>query len=64
MNDHLNESVRDRIESLLARCDAIKRGSDIGRPTYFDCDGERHARAVAERDRGVGRMLEPLPPKS
>jgi hypothetical protein len=61
MNDHLNESVRDRIESLLARCDAIKRGSDIGHVMFDEC-GERHAKQVAAcetaKDRGVGSNVE------
>jgi hypothetical protein len=46
----------------LARCDRLHQASDLH--VMFDAKGEHHARAVAERDRGVGRMLEPLPPKS
>ena len=57
-----DQTVRDRIESLLARCARLHQASDLH--VMFDAKGEHHARAVAERDRGVGRMLEPLPPKS
>jgi hypothetical protein len=47
---NFDQTVRDRIESLLARCDQLRRGSDL-RHVTFDERGEREARAVAERDR-------------
>lgn len=47
---NFDERVADRIQSLLARCDQLRRGSDM-KSTYFDERGEREARRVAERDR-------------
>lgn len=44
-----DESVADRIEALLARCDGVRRGSAL-RPVVFNEQGERHANEVARRD--------------
>ena len=46
---NFDQTVRDRIESLLARCDAIKRGSDL-KHTRFDARGQREAAEIARRD--------------
>lgn len=46
-----DETVSSRIEALLARCDRIRRGSEINRPVYFGARGEQHANRVAARDR-------------
>lgn len=48
--NQFNERVNDRLESLLARCDRIRRGTAITRPTRFDEQGQRHAEQVAARD--------------
>lgn len=61
----LGESVADRIEALLARCDRIRRGSECQRPTRFNAAGERHARAVAAQDSAVHcgpERSQPIPP--
>ena len=46
------QRVDDRIQSLLARCDAVRRGSEVSRPTTFDAAGQRHAERVAAADAG------------
>ena len=48
---NFDANVRDGIESLLARCDRIHRGSEISRPHVFDDAGQRHAASVAAKDR-------------
>ena len=53
-----DDTVASRIEALLAKCDQLRRGSDL-RHVVFDRDGEREARRIAERDQGVGSFLEP-----
>lgn len=40
-----------RIQALLARCDQLRRGTTIDRPTKFNADGERHANRIAHQDR-------------
>ena len=47
---NFDQTVRDRIESLLARVDGARRGSAIDRPHIFNADGERHAQRIAQRD--------------
>ncbi len=44
------DNVAAKLEQLLARCDRIRRGSEINRPVYFGAGGEQHAREVARRD--------------
>ena len=46
-----DDAVASRIEALLARCDRVRRGSEIDRPTRFDEQGQQHANQVAARDR-------------
>lgn len=46
---NFDERVADRIEALLARCDRLRRGSDL-RPVLFDERGEAHAAAVAKQE--------------
>lgn len=47
-------TVATRIQTLLDRCDRIRRGTEIGRPIRFDRDGERHVNSVAMRERQRG----------
>jgi hypothetical protein len=42
------QRVDDKIESLLARCDRLQRGSDLH--VLFDDRGEREAKEIARRD--------------
>lgn len=46
-----DDNVANRIEALLARCDRIRKGSDLARPTRFDARGEQHAQRIAAADR-------------
>lgn len=47
-----DNDTASKIERLLARCDRIKRGSDLKH--VFDARGQREAEAIAEREaRGV-----------
>jgi hypothetical protein len=48
-NRRLEESVADRIEALLARCEGVRRGSDL--PVLFDARGEAAAQAIAAADK-------------
>ena len=48
-----DQSVADRIQSLLARCERLTRGSDLH--TTFDAKGQREAAAIANRDRENNR---------
>lgn len=45
-----DQNVADKIQALLDRCDQLRRGADIDRPTYFHREGELHANSVAARD--------------
>ena len=45
-----SNGVASRVERLLARCDRIRRGTEIDRPTTFDRAGEAHAREIARKD--------------
>ncbi len=49
-----DQTVADRIESLLARVEGVRRGATIDRPTRFNREGERHARRVAQADQSRG----------
>lgn len=47
----LDASVSAKLEALLARCDRVKRGTEITKPTVFNAAGEQHAREVAKAGR-------------
>lgn len=49
-----DRDVSSKIEQLLARCDAIKRGTSISRPTTFNREGQAHAEAVAKKEASRG----------
>lgn len=67
-----DDTVAARIEALLARCDRVRRASDLDKPVVFNADGERHAASVAAAEAGrkttSGSSLaargEPCPAKS
>lgn len=43
-------NIAAELDELLKRCEALRRGSEIGRPTMFDAAGEAHAKIVAAAD--------------
>jgi hypothetical protein len=45
-----DQTVADRIHALLARCEQLRRGTTIARPTRFNREGQQHAEAIAQRD--------------
>lgn len=55
-----DDTVANRIEALLTRCDQLRRGTAITRPTRFNAAGERHATAIAHNDQRVSRVGEDL----
>lgn len=52
---NFDQTVRDRIESLLARVDGVRRGSDM-RHVHFDDKGEREAQRIAAADVDTHRV--------
>jgi hypothetical protein len=48
-----DQTVADRIQALLARCDQLRRGTTITRPTQFNREGEQHARQVAQQENAM-----------
>jgi hypothetical protein len=53
-----DDTVASKIELLLARCEGVRRGSDLH--VLFDERGEREARAIAAADAQLapkGRVL-------
>lgn len=55
-----DDDVSQKIQSLLERCNKIRRASDL--PTGFDERGERHARRIAAADGVAGQAGSPAEP--